>query len=485
MPQEEETQPVVSLEKPSLKDEVLSALTPDASMSLRPAGIKPGEVTIKEARQASPLRLTESQRTDIRIAFITSDTDVLTLGTSVQQHYADLAEFVGEIHLMVLKTGRGEVRITRPKKNVWIYQVPGRHPLEHVHRVWQTGRQHLRFNGVVQPDVFVGTDPFTAGLAAWWLAKRFTRPWQLHIRENVFSVEWLRGRRGRKRLYRLAKFLTKRATSVQVANSRMLPLVQSYCRARATVSVMPHLYNLAAYRTKRTETLRTRYPQYRLLVLAEGYFTADSALHDMFAGLHPLLHNPWIGLLVRGSGPAKSLFTEKAQILGITEQVVWLDVAEDPVVAYQSADVFVETGTDSDADERVLRAITAGTAVVCYRNDFRESLIVDGENGFLIDEGDPFTLGRQVQFLINDSARRAQFALRAKGVAADQLHEDLCTYFQAYRDSVASAIAPLLDQEPAPEAPADVPADGVRVTEPPPPAASEAAQPTGEKAMVA
>ncbi|HMA78288.1 MAG TPA: glycosyltransferase [Candidatus Paceibacterota bacterium] len=454
----EESIPKMSLDRRSLKDELTAALAEETTVD-RPQGIQVGEVSIRDARRGASLRATATERTDIRIAFCTSDTDVLTPGSAAQQHYADLAQFVGEIHLLVLKPGRGAVTVERPMKNVWVYHVPGRHSLQHLMRVWQTARQHLRFNTVVQPDILVATDPFTAGVATWLVSKLLHRPWQLHITENVFSLEWIVRSREHKRRHRVARFVAGRATSVQVANARIKQSAAAYCSRDTDISVLPHLYNLSAFQAPQPVNLREQYPQYSMLIMADGLFTADSPLHDVFAAIHKLLQNPRIGLLVRGTGRAKALFTQKVELLNIAPQVVWLDSSADPVPAYQSADIFIETGTDSDANERLLRAIAAGTAVVCYHNDFRDGILEDGETGFMVPAGESFMLGQQVRTLVNDSALRARFAMRAKQVAAEQLHEDVHTYFQAYRDSIASAIAPLpqtvdtspSEAEPAPE----------------------------------
>lgn len=443
----EEPDSIVNLDRRSLKEE-LEATLKKKSVPMTPQGIAVGEVTIAAARRAAPLRAAAGERTDIRIAFVTSDTDVLIPGTSIQQHYADLAQFVGEVHVLVLKSGRGEPVVERPMKNVWVYQIPGRHSLQQMIRAWQTARRHLRFNKVVQPDVLVATDPFTAGLATWVLATFLRRPWQLHLAENIFSVEWIARRAGNGRRHRLAKFVAGRARSVRAVTAQALAGVAPHTRRGTDNAVLPHLYNLTAYQVDQPINLRDQYPQYSLLILAEGVYSADSPLHDTFAALHQLLHNPRVGLLVRGSGRAKSLFTQKVSLLGIAPQVVFLDPGADPIPIYQSADIFIETGTDSDADERVLHAIAAGTAVVSYRNDFRDSLMVDGQTGFMIEPGDSYTLGQQVRTLINNSSLRQQFAMLGRRTAQEQLHEDVHTYYQAYRDSIAGAIGVL----PAPEA---------------------------------
>lgn len=475
---EPEEQAKLNIDRRSLSDELKATLADESAAGSN--GRTSGEVAIAEARRGPTLRNVTSERTNIRIAFITNDTAVLTPGSSAQQHYADLAQFVGEIHLLVLKPGRGEGTVERPMPNVWLYHLPGRYSWQRVYLAWETARRHLRFNGVVQPDVVVATDPFAAGLAAWVVSWRLRRQWQVHIKENVFSLEWISQAKERKRLFRLARFVVARARSVRTATARIKQYAAPLAHRDADVAVLPHRFNLSAYRATPALDLHQQYSQYILLVMADGVFSAESPLHEVFAGVHKLLHNPRVGLLVRGSGKAKSLFTEKVKLLGIERQVVFLPGDQDPVPMYQSADIFVETGLDSDADERVLRAIAAGTSVVCYRNDFRAGIITDGEAGFLVEPSDSFTLGQHVRRLINDSPLRTKFSLQANAIAEEQLHEDVHSYFQAFRDSIAGAIvaspAPVAEEtelaaQPAavPEAP---PLQRTDATVPPPPATS-------------
>tara|TARA_B100000508_G_C11456736_1_gene277098 strand:- start:603 stop:1916 length:1314 start_codon:yes stop_codon:yes gene_type:complete len=398
------------------------------------------QVTVEAARAAEPIRQSATQRTSVRMLFVTTDTDVLTPGTPMQQHYADLAQFVGEVHIMVITTGRTQAKIERPMGNVWLYHVSGRHLYEQVWQARATARQHLRFNGVVQPDVIVATDPFVSGAAAWLIARSLRRPWQVHLRENIYTLEWLAKAKENKRQKRIARFVLRRARSVRVSTEQIKTALKTHVGAISDVALLPHLFNLSAYRQPPRSDVHEQYPQYTFIMLAEGELAAESTLHSVFAATHQLLKNSKVGLLIRGDGRAKALFTEKATLLGILEQVVFVGKETDAVPHYQTADVLVEAGTDADGDEHVLRAIAASTPVVAYRNDFRAGVIVDGESGFLCEPGDSYTLGMRIRTLLNDSARRKQFAMRAKNVAQDQLHEDVGTYYQAYRDTIASVI---------------------------------------------
>lgn len=417
----------------SLKERVSEALGED---------IKPKVTTISvdDAIAAAPLRKVSTERTNVRMLFITSDTSVLTPGAPAQQHYADLAQFVGEVHLMILKKGKGETKVERPMRNVWLYHVYGKHMVQLSLHARTAARHHLRFNKIVRPDVVVATDPFTSGVATWLVARTLRRPWQLHMRENIFTLEWLASDTRNKRKKRIAQFVLKRATSIRTASASLKQSVQKFLPKNADVAMLPHRFDLASFRQAPTADVHERYSQYAFIMFAEGPYSADSHLHDVFAAVHQLLKNKRIGLVVYGHGRAKSLFVEKAQLLGVTEQVVFCDSRDDVVALYQSADVFLEGSTDAEGDERILHAIAAATPVIAYTNDFRSGLLVDGESGFLCEPGDSYTLGLKVRELLNDSARRKQFGMRAQAIIDEQIHEDLPTYFAALRDTITTAI---------------------------------------------
>lgn len=424
----------VQSDQPSLKDKIDEVL---AAPKIAQAEVA-ATMSVRQARRAEPVRKTTSARSKVRMAFITGEQTIFESGSQAQQWYADLAQTVGELHVMVTTVGRDTPTIERPMTNVLLYKVPGRHTLERVRAVRNAARQHLRFNGVARPDVIVSTDPFVAGVSGWLISRMLARPWQVHLHENYFSKSWVATHAGNKKRLRLARFVLRRARSVRTTTTGIAELVRRQFRIPDT-QVLPHLFNLSAYQEPAAAVLKDTY-QHPLIIMTEGEYRADSALHDVFAATHPLLQRRQVALLVRGSGPAKHLFTEKVALLGVATQVIFETTDTDAVSRYQGADIVVVADTTSVGDEQVLRAVAAGTAVVAYRNDFREQLLEDGTSGFLCEPGDSYALGTQIRTLVNDSARRAQFAMRAKNITHDQLHEDRATYFKAVRDSIASVL---------------------------------------------
>lgn len=406
---------------------------------------QPHTVPVAEAKTAAPVRVTTSDRDNVRTLFVTTDTRYVEPGTAEQQHFADLAQFVTEVHIMVLRTGRGPIKVERPMPNVWLYHVSGRFQFSLLFAARAAAKQHLTFANVVRPDVVIALDPFVSALAAKKIARALKRPWQVHVPINPFNLEWLAAEKQHAQLMQIARKTLKRAPSVRTATDATAEAIRKRYPRCPDVAVLPRRYNLNAYERPVTADIHATYTQFNFIMLAEGPLRADSHLHDAIAATHQLLRSKHIGLVILGSGRAKQLFQEKTQLLGVAENIVFADQSVDHPLYYQTADVLIETSTDDAGDERVLRAIAARTPIVAYRNEFRDSFLTDGESALLSAPGDSFMLGQAVRRLLNDQTLRRQFARQAANISKDQIHEDLTAYFKAYRSSITTAIAKTAD----------------------------------------
>ena len=425
---------------PSLSDAVRDGLDPVAQ-----AAPKEDVISVRQAKRAKPLRQSVSNRSNVRVLFITADASFLEPGTPAQQHFADIAQFMAEIHIMFLRTGTGEMMSQRPMPNVWIYHVYGKYRFQRIWSARQAAKHHLTFSNVVRPDMIVALDPFEAGLAARTIAKMLKRPWQVHLRINPFNLDWLAQKKGNQQLGKLARRVLNSAPSARTANQSIADALTKRFKRLTDVAVLPRRYNLSAYEVPMTDDIHATYRQFSFIMLAEGPLQAESHLHEVIAGTHQILRSERIGLVIIGTGRAKQLFVEKAKLLGIERNVVFVDDTVNRPLYYQTADIFIEADAGLSGDERVLRAIAAHTPVVAYTNEFRSGFLKDGQSALLCEEHDSYTLGQAARRLLNDQSLRHQFALRAASIANEQIHEDVTTYFKAYRSSITTGMAILPD----------------------------------------
>ncbi len=121
-------------------------------------------------------------------------------------------------------------------------------------------------------------------------------------------------------------------------------------------------------------------------------------------------------LVVAGAGD-QAHYQQLADSLGVGKAVHWLGVVRDVQAVYALADAFVLPSSYETFSLVTFEAAASGLAILaCPVNGVRE-LIVDGENGFLI-EGDPATIARRLRQL-TDPALRERLGAAARRSALE------------------------------------------------------------------
>ena len=117
-------------------------------------------------------------------------------------------------------------------------------------------------------------------------------------------------------------------------------------------------------------------------------------------------------LLVVG-GTAESISAAKARAAhrGVADRVVFAGTHTDPVPLLWAADVLVLPSAYEANALVVLEALACGLPVISTRVGFAPDLIVDGENGYLIDR-DPAALAARLNGLVD--AERGDWSERAR-----------------------------------------------------------------------
>lgn len=395
-------------------------------------------VAIEEARRAEKILDVDTGRSQSRVLFVTSDQAVFEDNSASQREYVELASQFDEVHILVLSAHKKSGRAKRLTANVWLYPATGVSVWSRVYNARSVASHHLRFNDSVRPDIIVAKDPQVAAVAAYLISQVLHRPYQIHITAPDYgkqrNVSWL------KRL--VYRHVLRNAHGVAAMSEEVVQLVQKWVAASVTVTQLPIFYNFSQYADSTPQfDLHKKYPQYTFFILASGPLTADSHLHDTFTALHTILHNPRIALVVIGDGKARGLFVQKAQLLEISENVIFLSPQQtDLVSCYRSADLMVETGLSTESEQRILRAIMATLPVAAYETKLRNDLFTDGDSAYLAESGDTIGLMQKINLFLNQSAMRSQFAQRMRTIAASRLHENPITHQRAMRDVIETTL---------------------------------------------
>ena len=188
-----------------------------------------GQIPVKDARIASSQYRSVSERTAIRILFISQDTSLLNQAQQTLDGYLNLSEIFDEVHIVVMQEGaKARNPVLRVSANVWLYVVTARHwalmPLSALKLI----KEQLFFATGFRPDLIVARDAYESALVAQILGKRYHRPTQLHVLEDFTSAYFLKRTPHPKWRLRLARHFTKGFHSVRTETDQIKKLLDGF-----------------------------------------------------------------------------------------------------------------------------------------------------------------------------------------------------------------------------------------------------------------
>jgi glycosyltransferase involved in cell wall biosynthesis len=134
----------------------------------------------------------------------------------------------------------------------------------------------------------------------------------------------------------------------------------------------------------------------------------------LLAGLRRELDQELEGIIV-GAGPLQTELEGQAVALGLLPPALeFRGSATEIGPLYQEADIFVMTSDYEGTPNVLLEAMAVGLPVVATRVGGVAEIVLDGENGFLVEPDDMNGLSRAVNQLVSNPEVRARFGQRAR-----------------------------------------------------------------------
>ena len=408
------------------------------------------EISVEEALQSKPVLGSDIKRTESRVLFVTQDSAVLESSSEAGIFYQNLAKVFDEVHVLVLVAHKGTNTHKRVTNNMWTYRVHAKYWWRLPWVGSEVAHEACVFNDSVRPDIIVGTDPFEAGLTAYFIARDLARPVQIHVKEDFYTPQFLELASQNRWRRRIAKYVLRRVKSVRTTTHTLATTLKSNFKSLVDVSVLPQFYNFAGLRAAEPIfDVHEKYQDFGFVMVTFGQLTAGSSLQDVFIALGTTLQNKGVGLIVIGDGPAKELYVKKAAAIGGGDNVIFLPSSTDVVSILKTADVLLEADERNIGERHVLQAIVAGLPVVAVETELRKDLFKDGESAFLYTPDDLHDFGSKVNKLLNSSGIRTKFTTANAAISEMRLQEDADTYYYAYRDSVETVLVPDNEDESA------------------------------------
>lgn len=404
-------------------------------------------LSVDEALHGDSVYEVASSRDITRVLFISQDESLLNPTKQSLDGYTNLTDLFDEVHILILRQGiPAKNPVLRIDKNLWLYTATAKD-------WWQTPaagtkliERELVFADGFRADIIVARDPFESAYLGKRLASKYGRPLQVHVLEDYTKADFLaKNRHNRWRRY-LPRFTLRNVPSVRTSTRAVYEILAKRF-AIQNLALLPKFNNYEALRkAEPTIDLRTTYKPFVFILLYEGKLDHGAALHRAIDAARFGLKNPHIGMLVLGDGPAKKEFEERAKLLGVREQVVFISDIKDDTPYLKSANVLIVPDTTPESEEVVLRGAAAGIPMVLARTKIREDLFTDGESALLCEPTavDEFSL--KLNILMNDIPLRRQLTQAATEMIQSKFHEDPDAYRAAYRESIEEVLF-LSDEE--------------------------------------
>jgi len=120
--------------------------------------------------------------------------------------------------------------------------------------------------------------------------------------------------------------------------------------------------------------------------------------------------------LIAGEGELREMLTDMITDFGLTGQVVLLGRVDDVVGVLGQLHVFVIPSYAEGLPNAMLEAMMAGRCVIATRVGGIPEILTDGDNGLLVDPGDPGELSRALLTVVNNPYWREYMAERGRAM---------------------------------------------------------------------
>lgn len=393
---------------------------------------------VTSARFGDALYSVQSSRESIRLLFISRDDSLLNQSTQSLDGFLNMSDVFDEVHIVILRPGiRARNPVLRVADNVWLYVATAKHWWRTPQAALDLVDKELQFADGFRPDLIVARDPYESAYAANLISKRFDRPVQVHVVEDFTSKKFLVSEKSNKWRKFLTKFTLPKAGSVRTSTQQLQMLVEQRFPALHDVEVLPRFNNYRALaEAQAVINIKDKYRQFVFVVLFVGDLTHESTLHRALDATRFVLRNPRVGMVVVGDGPARSEFIKRADILGISKQVVFERKVDDLVSYMKTADVLLVTDQTATADELVLKGAAAGIPLLMTTTTLRNDLFTDAQSALFIPTLDVAQISEKLSVFLNDLQIRKVIKDGAREVVEERLYEDPSVYRDAYRNSV-------------------------------------------------
>lgn len=363
-----------------------------------------------------------------------------TLGDS-RYHATRFAQAASECHMVVYSPEPGES--FQAADNLWIHPTGSRNKPAFLPDALRIGRRICKEREI---EVVYTQDLYSTGLVGYRLKQEFgVGLCCLIAGDMIGNPVWIRESLLNRVWNRVGKFLLKRADAIRVASSTEVAKLRRYGVPEERIWNLGWFLDLGRFLEADGTAVRERLlagSGRSELLLSVGRLAPQKDFPTMLRAMrHIAIQRPDALLAIVGDGPDRPELESLAQRLGLMDRVSFLGaVPADEIPSYfAAADVFVLSSV-FEGNARVLaEASAAGLPIVATETSGTRDTVLDGESGFIVEQGDDEAFAERAADLLSDPARAEAMGLRGRAHVLELFGEArLLQGFAAMFDSARS-----------------------------------------------
>ncbi|OZB75206.1 MAG: group 1 glycosyl transferase [Thiomonas sp. 14-64-326] len=196
-------------------------------------------------------------------------------------------------------------------------------------------------------------------------------------------------------------------------------------------------------------------PEDRPLIGIVGRLHEQKAHGDLFRALTelPQVRDKKLNCLVIGTGDLQDTLKQQVKALGLEDCVIFTGMRTDVPRLVAAMDVFVMSSHWEGLPIALLEAMASSKAVLCTRVGGIPDVVIDGDNGLLVEPRDVPQFAKRLDDLLQDPALRARMGQRARETVIARF--DVSRTAAAYNRLHQQALGLSSEPQPAHVAPAE------------------------------
>ncbi|HQI25777.1 MAG TPA: glycosyltransferase family 4 protein [Candidatus Paceibacterota bacterium] len=278
-------------------------------------------------------------------------------------------------------------------------------------------------------------DPFEAGLAGWWLARKFRVKLNLQIHTDVFSPFFGAESLKNKIRVAIAKFVLPKADSVRVVSERIKKTLAKF-KLKTEPIVLPIISELNKSSGGSQVDLHQKYPQFDFIILMASRLTREKNFPLALKAIASVAKlNSRAGLIIVGNGPERKKIEEGIARFGLQKNVILEKWNDNLSAYYQTADLFLLTSNYEGYGRTLIEAAQFGCPILSTDTGAVGELFNE-QNSLVCPVGDQACLEKKLSYAIEN---REKIKLLAEKALADVMNNLVISkedYLERYRNSL-------------------------------------------------